>query len=404
MPTTEYQGSSIPLAFLGRSILSLRRNQVVVVSMETHTDQDQEDLELFQKHTSDRFLHLSSDPTTTIDGGAGDNFLSIGWLRNLLDVFLCCEAEFKAVLILGRDPSHISKPPLDRLIPELLDRAVKALDVCNAITNSIESILHWQKLASIAVSVLEQSFLGEGQLRRAKKALNSLLTSMMIEDKDGSTNKTTERTWSFGRRGAANAIKDQNSANLRSFSWGVSKNWSASKQIQAMSANLVVPRGGESTGLALPVYIMSTVLVFVMWVLVTAIPCQDRTGLANNFQVPRQPSWSGPIIALQDRISDEWKKKEKKGSVGLLEEIQRLEKCSQGLIELADTVQFPVEAEQAEEIKARTIELGEICRKMEDGLVPLQRQVREVFHRIVRSRSEVLDLLEPTGKFSSSIL
>ncbi|KAI3953360.1 hypothetical protein MKX01_042338 [Papaver californicum] len=407
MPTTDYQRTSSRSAFLGRSILSFRRNQVVVIppSSSSMDDQDIHDLELFQKHTSERFLHLSNDPTTSLDGGGGDNFLSLGWLRNLLDVFLCCEAEFKAVLILGRDPSQFVKPPLDRLIPELLDRAVKALDFCNAITNSIDSILHWQKLALLAVSVLEQDLIGEGQLRRVKKALTSLVASMVVDDKDGSSTKTPERNWSVSIRGNNSAhAANQNLTNLRSFWWGVSRNWSASKQIQSMSANLVVPRGGESTGLALPVYIMSTVLVFIMWVFVAAIPCQDRTGLSNQFQIPRQLSWTGPIIGLQDRISDEWKKKEKKGSVGLLDEIQRLEKCSQALIELADTVQYPIEAEQMDEIKARTNELSEICRKMEEGLVPLQRQIREVFHRIVRSRAEVLGFVDSTGKSSPFML
>ncbi|MCL7029340.1 hypothetical protein MKW94_003942 [Papaver nudicaule] len=409
MPTTEYQrSSSRTSAFLGRSILSFRRNQVLTPSlMDSHNDQDIHDLELFQKHTSERFQHLSNDPTSLDGGGGGDNFLSLGWLRNLLDVYLCCEAEFKAVLILGRDPSQFVKPPLDRLIPELLDRAVKALDFCNAITNSIDSILHWQKLALLAVSVLEQDVLGEGQLRRVKKALTSLVASMVVDDKDGSSStKTPERNWSFGRRGSTSAhhAAIHHPTNLRSFWWGVSRNWSASKQIQSMSSNLVAPRGGESTGLALPVYIMSTVLVFVMWVFVAAIPCQDRTGLSNHFQIPRQLSWTGPIIGLQDRITDEWKKKEKRGSVGLLDEIQRLEKCSQALIELADTVQYPLEPEQLDEIKARTKELSEVCRKMEEGLVPLQRQIREVFHRIVRSRAEVLDFMDSTGKSSPFML
>jgi hypothetical protein len=44
----------------------------------------------------------------------------------------------------------------------------------------------------------------------------------------------------------------------------MSKGWSAAKQIQAMSANLVALHGGESFSLALPVYIMSTIMDFVM--------------------------------------------------------------------------------------------------------------------------------------------
>ena len=37
------------------------------------------------------------------------------------------------------------------------------------------------------------------------------------------------------------------------------------------------------------------------------------------------------------------------------------------------------------------MELSAVCSAMRDGLEPLQKQVREVFHRIVRSRMEGLD-------------
>lgn len=84
--------------------------------------------------------------------------------RKLLDVFLCCEAEFKAVLIMGREPVQLTKAPLDRLIPELLDRTVKALDICNAVTQGLELAHHWQKLAQICVSALQQRPIGEGQV------------------------------------------------------------------------------------------------------------------------------------------------------------------------------------------------------------------------------------------------
>ncbi|XP_043712110.1 protein ROH1-like [Telopea speciosissima] len=422
MPATEFQGSSVPLGFLSRPILSIRRNQIV--SMEGNSDQD--DFELFQKHVSDRFLDLSSSLTTTTtttttssDAAASaatsndvDNFLSIAWLRKLLDVFLCCEAEFKAVIFLGRDASQMSKPPLDRLTPELLDRTVKALDICNTITHGIEMLHHWQKLAEIALSALKQSPLGEGQVRRAKKALHSLLSSMTIDDKDAATSKMAERTWSFGRRGSGSAAiaaavsKERRPAGPpRLFtSWSVPKNWSASKQIQAMSSNLVIPRGTDSTGMAMPVFIMSTVLVFVAWTLVAAIPCQDRTGLLTHFALPRQLGWAGPIIGLQERISEEWKKKEKKKSAGLLDEMQRLERCGQSLMELTDSIQFPAEEEKLEEIGVQVTELAEMCKKMEEGLLPLQRQLREMFHRIVRSRTEILGVLEQNDKHSSLVL
>ncbi|KAF5478198.1 hypothetical protein F2P56_004780 [Juglans regia] len=386
MRATDNQGS-----FLNR--ISIRRNQVV--SMDGNHEQDLEDLELFQKYVADRFSDLLSSSSDE----AADSLLSVSWLRKLVDVFLCCEAEFKAVLIMGRDPSQVSKPPLDRLVPEFLDRVVKALDVCNAVSHGVESVRHYQKLAEIAVSAFEQRPIGDGQVRRAKKALNSLM--LTLEEKEGSNHKSAERAWSFGRRGATN--KDRAApGQFRSLSWNMAKGWSAAKQIQAMSANLVAPRGAESSGLASPVYIMSTVTLFVMWALVAAIPCQERNGLSTHFPVPRQLGWAHSMFALQEKIAEEWKKKKEKTRLaGLLEETQRLERLGQSLIELADSFQFPAEAERLEEMASQVAELADTCKKMEEGLVPLQQQIREVFHRLVRSRTEVLDVLDQVGKVSA---
>ncbi|KAL6578784.1 hypothetical protein OROMI_009000 [Orobanche minor] len=419
----------LPSLFL--NLISIRRNQVPV-------DQELDDLELFQRHVAVRFSDLLlstiaaaitnnnptgvSLPATTADKQSPihaelENYtpppppplLSIPWLRDLLDTFLCCEAEFKAVLILDRDPSQFSRPPLDRLIPDLLDRAVKGLDVCNAITHGVELVRQWQKLAQIAVGALQQNPVGEGQVRRARKALATLLTSMVFDDKENAnyTNphvKSTERSWSFGRRGigggGGSAAKDRPVAKFRPVSWSVAKSWSAAKQIQAMSANIAVPRGADSTGPALPVYIMSTVLVFVMWALVAAIPCQERNGLCIHFSVPRQSGWAQPITGLLEKISEDWKRKEKKGNAELLEEIQRMEKVAQRLVDFADSCVYPLEEERLSEVAPLVAELAEICRKMEEGLGPLQQQVREVFHRMVRSRVEILDVLDQVSKSS----
>lgn len=393
--TTEPQSS-----FLGR--ISIRRNQIITLD----GNHDQEDLELFQRHIADRFTDLLSPPTplhSSDDGSAtaGDPMLSIAWLRKLLDMFLCCEAEFKALLIMGNDPSQIARPPLDRLVMDMLERAVKALDVCNAITNGIEMVRHSQKLAEIAVMALEQRPYCDGQVRRAKKALTSLLMSMVGEDKEASG---VARTWSFGRKGNAQFSKERNYMHLRTHTWTVAKNWSAAKQVQAMSANLQPPRGNEAVGLASSIYMMCTVTFFVMWSLVASIPCQERNGLASHFPVPKQLVWAQSMIGLHEKIGEEWKKKEKKGTVGLLDEMQRLEKSAHFLIEFAETFQFPAEQEREEEIAAQVAEMADTCRKMEEGLVPLQLEIREVFHRIVRTRNEIIDVLDTTAKMSAPVV
>ncbi|MFS8003877.1 hypothetical protein Hanom_Chr13g01219021 [Helianthus anomalus] len=193
MPPTDHHTS-----FLNR--ISIRRNQVV--SMDVNHEQHLEQLELFQKHVSDRFIQLlppqSPEPDTDTE-----TVLSMSWFRKLLDVYLCCESEFKAVLIIGRDASHFAKPPLDRLLPDHLDRTVKALDICNAVTHGIEVVRHWLRLAQIAVEALEQRPIVEGHVKRAKRALNTLLAAMMVDDKDPNVTggKLAERMWSISRRG-----------------------------------------------------------------------------------------------------------------------------------------------------------------------------------------------------------
>nr|GFD60325.1 BYPASS-related protein [Tanacetum cinerariifolium] len=65
-----------------------------------------------------------------------------------------------------------------------LDRTVKALDICTAITHGIDLLLHWKKLAQIAVDSLQKKPIGDGDVKRAKKALNTLLSSITIDDKE----------------------------------------------------------------------------------------------------------------------------------------------------------------------------------------------------------------------------
>ena len=53
----------------------------------------------------------------------------------------------------------------------------------------------------------------------------------------------------------------------------------------------------------------------------------------------------------------------------------------------------PFTGEREAEVREAAAELTTVCAAMKDGLDPLERQVREVFHRIVRSRMEGLDSL-----------
>ncbi|KAG6409304.1 hypothetical protein SASPL_127341 [Salvia splendens] len=333
---------------------------------------------MFSRNVAERFTTLLPGPESP--SGNHPQILTLSWFRQLLDAFLYCEAEFKALLLSTR-------PPLDRLVLDLLDRSVKALDVFNAVTNALDLMHHWQKLAQIAVSALLQSPVGEGQVRRARRALDTLIASMSFDDKDtaggGGHGKWAERT---RRLGGALASRDRGGVgSLRSLSW------SAAKQVQGM---LAAPKGGEAGGMATPVYIMNTMLVFAAWALVAAVPCQERHGLATNFHIPRSLQ---PMMVLQERIGEEVKRKEKKGNPGLMDELQKMEAAAHSLVDFADGFVFPLEDGRAEEMAKQVEELAQICHKMEEGLGPLQNLVREVFHRIVKSRGEILDVFDKSS-------
>ncbi|KAK7270428.1 hypothetical protein RIF29_23552 [Crotalaria pallida] len=400
MPATDYHQGSSPssLSHFGRSILSLNHRDNQVHSMEGLNLELE--LESFQQHITDRLLDLSSV-------GHSD-LLSLSWVGKLLDSFLLCHEEFRAILQTHR--AQVLRPPMDRLISDYFERGVKALDVCNAVRDGIEQIRQWQKLLEIVVCALgHQKSIGEGQFRRAKKALIDLAIGM-LDDKDSSANSISNRNRSFGRNnGSREHHQNQSHSNhnnnqnqhhqslghFRSLSWSVSRTWSAAKQLQAIGNNLYPPKANDlaaTNGLALPVFIMNSILLFVMWALVAAIPCQDR-GLQVHFNIPRNFLWAAPMISLHERIMEESKKRDRKNACGLLREIHRIEKYARVMNEFADSVHFPLTEESEVEVRKRVQEIAQVCDALKDGLDPLERQVREVFHRIVRSRTEGLETL-----------
>lgn len=349
------------------------------------------ELEAFQRQVADRFADLSS--------AGSDDLLSLSWIRKLLTHFLACQEDFRVLLF--NHKSLVLKSPLDRLVHDFFERSVKALDLCNAIRDGIEQIREWKKLIEIVLCALGNDnsnsnngrMLCEGQFRRAKKALVDLSISM-LDERDSTAAAVAHRNRSFGRS------KDQHHHNrslghFRSLSWSVSRSWSAAKQLQAIGNNLMAPKGNEivaTNGIAVAVYTMNSVLLFVMWTMVAAIPCQDR-GLQVHFSTPKHLIWAASIQSLHERIFEESKKRDRRNACGLLREIYLMDKCTKVLADLADSVQFPLSEEKEAEVRLKVQELGHVCDVMKEGLDPLERQVREVFHRIVHSRTEGLDSL-----------
>ncbi|CAA0841751.1 Protein of unknown function (DUF793 [Striga hermonthica] len=396
MPATDYhhhESSSSPSSF-GFSILSRRRDQVHSMDpTHGHTGLHAE-LESFQRQVAERFHDLAS--------GNPEDLLSIAWVRKLLDTYLLCQEQFRIIILNNR--AALTKPPMDRHISEFFERSVKALDVCNAIRDGVEQIRQWQKLLDIVLCSLNgngdvninnnsQKSIGEGQFRRAKKALVELALAMIDAKESSNSTVNSHRNRSFGRH---QQKEPKSLSNFRSLSWSVSRSWSASRQLQAIGNNLVGPKPTETAstgGLNVAVFTMNYVLLFVMWALVAAIPCQDR-GLQVHFYYvgTRQFAWASPILSLHERILEESKKRERRNTCGLLREISDVEKCARFMNELMrDFTNFPLDEKKEREVRSRVREVGLVYEGIKEGLDPLERSVREVFRRIVRVRTDGLD-------------
>ncbi|PSS29185.1 UPF0496 protein [Actinidia chinensis var. chinensis] len=356
--------------------------------MDSNHDSDDRDsqLESFQKKVSSRFHDLSVLTT--------DEFLSSTWIQKLLDAFLACQEDFRVILCKNR--AHLSKTPLDRLVSEFFERSIKALDICNATRDGIEKIRVWQKHLEIVLCALDsqKKMIGEGQFRRARKALMDSALVMLDEKETGSA--FSNRNRSFGHHSTSKDHRHRQPGHSRSLSWSVSRSWSAAKQLQSLANNLVSPRGNEiaaTNGLAVPVFTISFVLMFVLWILVAVIPCQDRS-LQIHFSIPRQYSWGAALLLLHDRIMDESKKRDRRNSNGLLKEIYQIEKCIAQMTDLLDSIQFPLAEEQKEEVEKGVQELALVFDASKKGLDPLEREVREVFRKIMSLRTEGLEFLK----------
>ncbi|KAJ0976569.1 hypothetical protein J5N97_012043 [Dioscorea zingiberensis] len=123
---------------------------------------------------------------------------------------------------------------------------------------------------------------------------------------------------------------------------------------------------------------MNLVLLFVMWALVAAIPCQDR-GLQMHFSIPRNFPWAAPILSLHERILEESKKRDRRNSNGLLKEIHQMEKYIRQLSELTETIQFPLAEDKEADIRNAVQELSQVRESMKEELDLLELELHFAF-------------------------
>jgi len=379
-------------------MLSFRRSATAVASFDPAQDDELLALDALQAHVADRLLALSAHAAAS--SSPASSALSLPFLSKLLDAVLSSDAAFRAALAVGPVAAALARPPADRLAADLLDRAVKTLDVLNAASLTLASLRAAHRAALTAATCLLTPALHRAHLARARRAIARLFPD--DAKAGGSAPSPSSRT-------------------MRALSFSVSKNWSAGRHhMNAPPPQAPAAAPGAGCGLGLALYTMSSVLVFAMWALVAAVPCQDRSSAAIGPPVapPKQAQWAAPMSALQERIAEEWRRREKKGSssgpaptAGLLAEMQAVERASRDLNSLLEEIAEEEEEEEehgivgeerAREVTERAEELAAACRALEDGLAPLQRQVRAVFHRVVACRAEAVRCIDHSSRTATA--
>eukprot|EP00252_Welwitschia_mirabilis_P001833 TRINITY_DN1177_c0_g1_i2.p1 TRINITY_DN1177_c0_g1~~TRINITY_DN1177_c0_g1_i2.p1 ORF type:complete len:376 (+),score=39.12 TRINITY_DN1177_c0_g1_i2:264-1391(+) len=348
-------------------------------------------VDAFQRRVADRLQALIEEKVA--EEQEGESILSLSWLRLAIAAVLDSEEDFHEFRVFTNPRASIG-----RAVADFMDRGLKALDICNAVRDGIEQIRLWQKHIEIILSALDvgQKSLAEANFRRAKKTLIDLALSMSTDDKEFiSSPNLAARNRSFARAPQSSASSfsstSSSSSHSRSLSWSVSRTWSAGKQLQAMTSNLTPPpKGSEAVALAL--YTMSNLILFSAWILVAAIPCQDRA-VQINFGAPKSLPWAPPLLSIHERVMEESKKRDRRGSAGLLREICYISISVRRLLDLIDAspVSFPLNEKTEQEVRKEVAELKRQWSSLKEGLEPFERQVRELFLRIVSARTEVLD-------------
>ncbi|CAM0148726.1 unnamed protein product [Urochloa decumbens] len=386
-------------------MLSFRRSATAVASFDPAQDDELLALDALQAHVADRLQALSAHAAASSPASPA---LSLPFLSKLLDAVLSSDAAFRGVLAVGPVAAALARPPADRLAADLLDRAVKTLDVLNAASLTLASLRAAHRAALTAATCLLAPALHRAHLARARRAIARLFPD--------------------DARAGGGSAPSPSSRTMRALSFSVSKNWSAGRHMNAMAAHLAPPPqapaavAGAGCGLGLALYTMSSVLVFAIWALVAAVPCQDRASAAATMTPPvappKQAQWAAPMSALQERIAEEWRRREKKGSsagpaltAGLLAEMQAVERAARDLNSLLEEIAEEEEEEEghglvgeerAREVTERAEELAAACRALEDGLAPLERQVRAVFHRVVACRAEVVRCIDHSSRAAAA--
>eukprot|EP00249_Psilotum_nudum_P020244 c27617_g1_i1 orf=69-1145(-) len=289
-------------------------------------------------------------------------YLSLPWLCQAMGVVLSTHSYVEAFI---PDLQHALDEGNNKWLDEYLDDSIKLLDVCIVLRDTIADIKSYHAFVQLAVHSLEKCTVGEAQLRRAKNAMAKCTEALKRKDEE------------FSPQGQKRSKLETCSSILRRMGEKLSVE-------DALKGNFFSA-----------IYAAQITTIFICGALTAALCFKPRRPFSS-MNVTGQSPWVISLSTLQQRVKEKVDKKKAKGSSALLEELDKADLSVRNLQELVERIlvakTFPLNEDKADKIGQAVESLRACADEMNDGLIPLEQQISELFRLLIASRMVLLDI------------
>lgn len=312
---------------------------------------------------SDLASQLDRLQSAFCDDITGSSYLSMPWLCRAMQLVLSTHASAEAfVPDLQQALSHGDTKWLD----EYLDDSVKLLDICNALREAIEEIKSYHGHVELALHALEEAYMGEAQLRRARNALRKCTDALRRKHEESSH---------LGQRR--------------------SKLEKCSSMLRRMGGKLSMEDASKGNFFMVS-YAAQVATIFICGVLTTTLSLKAPGRPLSTISVDGQSTWASSLISLQQRLKEQMERKKAKGANALLEELYETDIAVRSLQDrvekLLNAKAFPLRADRILDLRQSAGSLRDCSIELSHGLAPLQLHVEGVFKALITSRMALLDI------------
>ncbi|KAI5066625.1 hypothetical protein GOP47_0019249 [Adiantum capillus-veneris] len=289
-------------------------------------------------------------------------YLGINWLCQAMEMVLSTHASAE---VFATDLHQALAHGDNKWLDEYLDHSIKLLDICLTLKEAIADIKSYCVHVKLALRALEKCTMGEIQFRRCVKALKKCMDALKRRD---------EIVNHLGQRR--------------------SKLENCSSMLRRMGERLNTDDASKGN-FFLAIYAVQVNTIFTCGLLSSALSFKPRRPLSS-ICVGGQSAWSFSLSSLQQRVKEQIEKKKSKGVNVLLEELNKTDMEVRNVLSIAEKIleakSFPLKKVKTLEVRDRAKVLQVSFVELQNGLIPLESLLEEVYRNLLRSRMALLDM------------